>query len=866
MPRRAAPAQLDLLDNRERLTTAPCVPAIRQAVAAWKADNYKGVTPTTRTLLNHWFRSDHRLQNGRRFAYHAAQQEAIETLIYLFEVARVRRHAALIQTYYRGTQKNDELRLLQNDDFARYCTKMATGSGKTKVMSLAIVWQFMNAACEPGDEYAKTFLVLAPNVIVLERLQTDFANGRIFRTDPLIPKALAIHWEMDCYVRGDNERAASDGALYLTNIQQMHGKTGEAETDDDDPMSAMMGALPPAKKIETVDFLERIAARGGNCMVLNDEAHHTHDEKLKWNEIIRDLHGSLAKQNATVMQLDVTATPRYSKGGLFTWTVSDYPLKQAIIDGIVKRPVRGITAGMQEVQSDVASTRYQAYLIAGVERWKEYREALAPLDKKPILFVMMSSTAEADDVSEFLRDKYPAEFAGEDKLVTIHTNTSGEVSKGDLEKARELSRTVDRLDNPANAIVSVLMLREGWDVQNVTVVVGLRPFSAKANILPEQAIGRGLRRMFFGDATTAYTERVDIIGSQGFIKFVDDLEKLENVTLDTFEIGKDKLVITHIAPDPNKADKDIRLPKLSPLLVRKRSLSEEIAAINVSEMVCPVLPKKENDLAAQTFSYEGKDILTLETIVARDYEIPNPSTAQEVISYYAKRIAQEVKLPSQFAALAPKVRQFLETQAFGGPVDIDTPAMIKAISSKLAAYVTVKEFGKILRGVVVEEKVPVLEDEGRFLSETNPFPFGRPTFTAQKTVFNLVAPDNAFELKFGQFLENAGDVVRFAKLPSQFGFTIEYTDNAANMRYYEPDFIAVSNDETQYVIETKGREDIDVAHKDRAAVLWCENATLLTGKTWRYIKVPQSEFESLQPHDFGDIVVIAPTWSHALSV
>jgi type III restriction enzyme len=97
-------------------------------------------------------------------------------------------------------------------------------------------------------------------------------------------------------------------------------------------------------------------------------------------------------------QLDFTATPRHSKGQLFSWTVYDYPLKQAIIDNVVKRPLKGIAQGITEQRSDVASTRYQAYLAAGVERWKEYGQQLTPLSKKPVLFVMMNDTAEADEV------------------------------------------------------------------------------------------------------------------------------------------------------------------------------------------------------------------------------------------------------------------------------------------------------------------------------------------------------------------------------------------------------------------------------------------------------------------------------------
>ena len=140
----------------------------------------------------------------------------------------------------------------------------------------------------------------------------------------------------------------------------------------------------------------------------------------------------------------------------------------------------------------MASVRYQAYLTAGVERWREYRDLLAPLAKKPVLFVMLNSTADAEDVGDYLRVKYP-EYFGDQKLLIIHTDKSGEISKRDLDKAREVARRVDEGESTVNAIVSVLMLREGWDVQNVTVIVGLRPYTSKANILPKQTIGRGLR-------------------------------------------------------------------------------------------------------------------------------------------------------------------------------------------------------------------------------------------------------------------------------------------------------------------------------------------------------------------------------------
>ena len=74
---------------------------------------------------------------------------------------------------------------------------------------------------------------------------------------------------------------------------------------------------------------------------------------------------------------------------------------------------------------------------------------------------------------------------------------------------------------------------------------------------------------------------------------------------------------------------------------------------------------------------------------------------------------------------------------------------------------------------------------------------------------------------------------------------------------YEPDYAVVTTDGESYLVETNGREDIDVAHKDRAARIWCENATLLTGAAWTYLKIPQREFEKLQPTDFADLSVLA---------
>jgi len=298
------------------------------------------------------------------------------------------------------------------------------------------------------------------------------------------------------------------------------------------------------------------------------------------------------------------------------------------------------------------------------------------------------------------------------------------------------------------------MLREGWDVQNVTVVVGLRPYTAKANILPEQTIGRGLRLMF-RNLRESFTERVDIIGNKAFMEFVEDLEKLEELKFDTFQIGKDKLQILTVQPIDEKKNFDIGIPDISPKLSRKKSLAEEIGEIDVMKFNINKLPMKGKDIEdLKTFIYEGRDILTDEKLLEREYSIPPAQTAEEVIGYYARRISQNIKLPSQFTILTPKVRDFFEHKAFGKTVDLNDKNVILAISSNIASYVVIKEFEKVLREIVIEHKDPELLSANRFLSSTTPFPTSKKVLDAKKQSSIIYHAIMTLNITLRNFLRN----------------------------------------------------------------------------------------------------------------
>ena len=242
---------------------------------------------------------------------------------------------------------------------------------------------------------------------------------------------------------------------------------------------------------------------------------------------------------------------------------------------------------------------------------------------------------------------------------------------------------------------------------------------------------------------------------------------------------------------PEKAAYDLALPRLSPIIVRKKTLTEEIQTLDVMSFKFSPdpLPRKPTNADIKNFKYEAFDILTAEKLFEREYAIKEAQRPDEIVSYYSKLIAMSLKLPSQFNALAPKVWDFFENRAFGGHVDLKNPVFIQAMNHRIAGYVVLDVFTRVLKDKIVEQLEPTIEGENRQLSSMQPFAFSRPVLEARKCVFNLVPCDNDFEYEFAKFLESAKDVVAFSKLPQQFGFSIEYTDNNANLRYYYPDFV-----------------------------------------------------------------------------
>ena len=213
---------------------------------------------------------------------------------------------------------------------------------------------------------------------------------------------------------------------------------------------------------------------------------------------------------------------------------------------------------LTERQSAKYTEKYADYLDLGVIEWRKAYAEHEKLGVKAILFVMTDDTRNCDEVAEYLENRYPDL---KDAVLVIHTKRNGEITeatsgkkKEELERLRKQAKEIDSIESPYKAIVSVLMLKEGWDVRNVTTIVGLRPYSAKSNILPEQTLGRGLRRMYLEDAE----EYVSVVGTDAFMEFVESIQA-EGVELERRPMGEGAKPNTPlvIEVDAENRDKDI---------------------------------------------------------------------------------------------------------------------------------------------------------------------------------------------------------------------------------------------------------------------------------------------------------------------
>ncbi|MDP2106453.1 MAG: DEAD/DEAH box helicase family protein, partial [Desulfobulbaceae bacterium] len=772
------PADEVLRESSYEKLLPPLVHALRRKVKAWRESGYEGAADTSIALLNWWFAKEHLLPcadgTTRSFQYYYAQREAVETVVYLYDAVRVKDKYDLLRFDSSGAVSAS----MFDEEWRRFVIKMATGSGKTKVMSLVLAWCYFHKLYEPDSELARNFLVIAPNIIVLDRIRTDFDGLRIFFADPVLPdngyegRNWRDDFQLTLHIQDDVNITRKTGNIFLTNIHRLYaGNEVEPSFEDDDLMDYFLGKRPTGKTTDSKVDLGSIVREIDELVVINDEAHHIHDNRLAWFKSIEDIHNRLKqKDHFLSLQVDVTATPKHNNGAIFVQTVSDYPLVEAITQNVVKHPVLPDSASrakLAERQSSIFTEKYTDYLHLGVEEWRKAYDEHKRMGKKAILFVMTDDTRNCDEVAEYLEGNFPELKAG---VLVIHTKNNGEISeaasgkaKEELEQLRKQSNEIDGWESPFKAIVSVLMLKEGWDVKNVTTIVGLRAYSAKSSILPEQTLGRGLRRMYPGSDAEEY---VSVVGTDAFMDFVESIQS-EGVELERKAMGQGtkpktpiivEIDIENTGKDLEKLD--IQIPVLSPRIFRNYK--------NLEDLAPDVFNSKK--LQYREFSDEEKreivfkDITTGEISHTTVLDSGAVTDYRSVVGYFTQAIMKDLRLVSGYDVLYGKVKEFIRDHLFEKEIEIDDLNTLRNLSELEATRTVIETFKKKINELTVKDRGDAEIKDYIKTRLTRPFVVKEQGYIVpRKSVFNKIIGDSGLELEFAGFLENCEDVISYVK-------------------------------------------------------------------------------------------------------
>lgn len=848
----------------------PLVYKVRKAVAEWRSSGYAHASPTTTALLNYWFHTEHMMPQAdgtvRPFQWYFAQREAVESAIWLYEIERARDPYALMKFDSSGRVSKG----MFAEDWTRYVLKLATGAGKTKVMSLLMTWSYYQKLYEPASDLSTNFLLIAPNIIVLDRLRTDFDGARIFYEDPLLPENgyEGQNWQddfqMTVHIQDEIGLVEPKGNLFLTNIHRVYETGAEPAFEDENTSDYFFGKRPVGKTTDSQVDLGMIVREVPDLVVLNDEAHHLHDAQSAWFKSIEDIAMRLRQKGSDLSaQFDLSATPKHSNGAIFVQTVADYPLVEAIRQGVVKTPVLPdgpSRAKLQEKRSAKYTEQYEDYLHLGYLEWKKVYDELLPTGKKSVLFVMTDDTRNCDEVAEYLENRYPELKGG---VLVIHTKKNGEISeassgksKEELDRLREASRSIDALTSPYKAIVSVMVLREGWDVQNVVSIVGLRPFTAAARILPEQTLGRGLRRMFRGHDAQ---EKVSIIGTDAFMDFVEGI-KVEGVELEYQPMGGGSGPKSPIVVEVDKENKtkeiaklDIDIPLLAPRIHREYK--------NLADLDVAVLEHKR--VTYRQFSEnEQREIIFRDINTDERSHVTAMDTAftpnyQNMIGFFARSIMRDLRLVGGFDILFGKLKEFIELYLFDRAVDLSDLNTLRNLSEIEATRTLIDTIKSAVNALTVQDSGATEVRGSIRISKTRPYLVKEQAFLVpKKSLFNKVVGDSHFELEFAAFLDNCSDIISFIKNSQNTSFRIEYQNADGGIANYIPDFVVNQDGKRIWIIETKGREDLDDPLKWERLQQWCTDATKYDelGRTFCALFVRQENWEKYRPSSLKDLV------------
>lgn len=857
---------------------------IRPKVKAWRERGYPGVTGTTLRLLRYWQEPEERQE--RRFFF--CQLEAIETLIWLTEAP---------QTDRAGIEIPGD-----SGPFSRWCSKMATGTGKTVIMSMLIAWQVLNKIADPQDtRFSKNVLVVAPGLTVKSRLAVlqPSAPDNYYEEFNIVPQSFMERLRL--------------GRVKVINWHKLSWESEEkiAKKKKVDKRGAM------SDEAYTRSVLEDMA-KCRNLLVINDEAHHAWriNEEAQGKYIRqRDMKDSAAEATVWVGGLDrihaargilrcfdLSATPFAPSGkkaaeqALFSWIVSDFGLNDAIESGLVKTPrvvIRDDSKKTKELKSrlyhlymdsevkdDLNRSRAaeteplpdlvtDAYNLLGTD-WLKTKQAWEEEGHTipPVMITVANTTATSSRIKySFDHELFavkelcvPEKTLQIDSKVLEKAESSDEVQPLNLppdaapgkvklnkqqqaELMRETVDTVGQAGQPGEQIrnvISVGMLSEGWDAKTVTHIMGLRAFSSQ--LLCEQVVGRGLRRTSYetDDNGLLEAEYVNIFG----VPFTFLPHEGGEGTAPPTPKAK-----TAVAPDEEKAEFEISWPNI----IRVDHIFKPELHL---DHVGPVhLDPHENVTQAEMAAIiDGKpNPAVLSEIDMK--EIADQYRVQSIIFETAKRIFNREKpnwkgsAPLFLAQIIRIAEEFIQ----GDGVIIENDLFRRdPLRNKVLILLNinriVQHIWNGLRAENTKKRIPVFDHENpiRNTGMMRLWYTSKACEFTQKSHINHVVIDSTWEASEAWQLDKNPNVDAWVK-NDHLGFFINYAHRGVVRKYY-PDFIVRLKSGEHLILETKG-QDNELARSKRAYLReWVEAVNNHGGfGVWH-------EAVSFHPNDLGDIL------------
>lgn len=918
MPR--TPGIKDLKRQIEHVADLPLAAALEGDVVGWSQQGWPGVTATTRALLAHWFNRDEEV--GDRF--HLCQQRAIETIIYCHEVLR---ESDLVALYTRLAPEilRDHSNIREDVGslpFERYCVKMATGSGKTWVLIALIVWQYFNALRdEDATQFSYRFLIVVPGQEVLDRLADAFRGHRIAgsdRRDPatadlqkdvFMPPTPAWRGQFHLEALGPDDvrtnRSSPQGPFFvLTNWQQFRLPRRRVSFLD----RALGGDLEGLTKGELLAYL---LTQHPDLVVMNDEAHHVHSklsatgDELVWRQFLKVLHTEMQRvhgaEAGTFLQLDFSATPFFGTGAkrdYFPHIVYDYSLLRAMRDMLVKQlflEEREGMAGERAKELDFRAERSDApkgkrgsvtglsmgqKILIDIGRAK--LEQLAAdfkqrgINKKPVMMILAEETDVVGPVQDYLASRVDA--AGNPYDATRVMAVHSELGDAELTKARQRLDAIDRDDDPLCIVISVLMLREGFDKTNICVTVVLR--AGEADLLLEQIVGRGVRLMF---PPRDYPELVDakreaVFALQKHQRPENSLDFLFIVEHPKFRAFYEALReagytigggdTTSVAPAgdletvPLEPERVVALDIAWPVQTYSEGRGIDFDKIDASRLAAyPALSFDTLQKLVQGISIQDVHAETGTKVKA--WKLDNryfdyAFFLRQSASAIARVGTPTPLLTAELARVSALIDEYVSAHLFRAPVDFTKRENYTVLNYTEVFEHVVRVVRNALVAAMEQGRYEVRRGEWRRLSDVPSILLRHSkSVKTQKCIYprqGYQALGGGLERWFiANVLEVSTEVTAFAKLDKKHGLVIAWRDLDGVLRKYEVDFI-VRSGEGVFIVETKGDRDLEspgVALKARAATGWAANASDLEapadlGQTrhFEYLLVAEGTIES----------------------